>query len=187
MQDVVSGEIEADLARLEAGIRQLKIQYDMFFAGSAPKQPFELRTEIERMIKRYSHVPMRKYAARFHFNALVTRFNTLSELWTRTIRTLEEGERPAPAFTEKSNGERVFAQLTVADPVAEKDHLKVLHGRLLEARKRSGESGGLSFDSFLKGIRAQAGRLREKTGCDRVELRVIVHDRKVVVKARPGR
>jgi hypothetical protein len=187
VQDLVSTELEADLGRLEAAIRQLKIQYDMFFAGSVPKPPLELRAEVERLIKRYSHASIRKYAFRFHYNALVSRFNTLSELWTRTIRTLEEGERSAPAFAEKTNGTKVFAQLTVVDPAAEKDHLKVFHARLLEARKRSGEKGRLSFDSFLKGIDAQAGKIRQKTGCDRVELRVILHDRKVVVKARPGR
>jgi hypothetical protein len=76
----------------------------------------------------------------------------------------------------------------VADPVQEREHLKVLHARLLEARKKAGETDGkLSFESFLRGISSQAGKLREKSGCDKVELRVIVKDRKVVVKARPGR
>jgi hypothetical protein len=64
----------------------------------------------------------------------------------------------------------------------------LLHARLLEARKKSGEGPGkLSFDSFVKSVSVQAGKLREKTGCAKVELRVIVQDRKVVVKARPGR
>jgi len=93
VQDVLSTELEADIGRLEAGIRQLKIQYDMFFAGSIPKQPLELRAEIERLIKRYSNASIRKYSARFHFNSLVSRFNSMSELWAKTIRTLEEGER----------------------------------------------------------------------------------------------
>ena len=76
----------------------------------------------------------------------------------------------------------------MADPLKERDRLKALHARLLEARKKAGEQDGkLSFDSFLKGISSQAGKLREKSGCDKVELRVIVKDRKVVVKARPGR
>ena len=91
MHDVVSTELDADLARLQSGIRQLKIQYDMFFAGSIPRQPFELRGEIEKIIRRYSSTPIQKYAPRFHFNSLVSRFNSLSELWAKTIRALEEG------------------------------------------------------------------------------------------------
>jgi len=189
VQDVVSTELEADIARLESGIRQLKIQYDMFFAGSIPKQPFELRGEIERIIRRHSMTPIRKYAPRFHFNSLVSRFNIMSELWAKTIRTLEEGDRPAPAVADRAgNGEHLVARCTVKNPAEERDNLRLLHTRLVEARKKAGESASkVSFDSFVRSVGAQAGKLREKTGCDKVELRVIVVDRKVVVKARPGR
>ena len=189
MQDVLSTELEADIVRLESGIRQLKIQYDMFFAGSIPKQPHELRLEIERLIKRYANAPIRKYSARFHFNSLVSRFNSLSELWSKTLRTLEEGDRPAPAVADRAgHGEQVVARCTVAETADERGNLKLLHARLLEARKKSGEGPGkLSFETFVKSVSAQAGKLREKTGCAKVELRVIVQDRKVVVKARPGR
>ncbi len=189
MQDVVSTELEGDLVRLESGIRQLKIQYDMFFAGSIPKQPFELRSEVEKIIRRHSRTPIRKYAPRFHFNSLVSRFNSMSELWAKTLRALEEGDRPAPAVADRAgNNEHLVARCTVKDPSQEKDLLKLLHGRLLEARKKAGETNGkLSFDSFVRNVNAHADKLREKTGCDKVEIRVILLDRKVVVKARPGR
>ena len=189
MQDPLSAELDADIVRLESGIRQLKIQYDMFFAGSIPKQPHELRAEIERTIKRYANAPIRKFASRFHFNSLVSRFNSLSELWAKTLRSLEEGDRPAPAVADRAgSGEQIVARCTIKDPSGDKGHLEVLHARLLEARKKSGENGAkLSFESFARSIAAQAGKLREKTGCDKVEVRVIVQDRKVVVKARPGR
>jgi len=189
VQDVVSTEVDADIARLETGLRQLKIQYDMFFAGSIPKQPFELRGEIERLIKRHSNSPIRKYAQRFHFNALVSRFNAMSELWAKTIRTIEEGDRPAPAVAERAGaGEQIIARCTVKDPANDREHLRLLHMRLLDARKKSGEADAkLSFDRFLRSISAQADKLREKTGCAKVELRVIVQDRKVTVKARPGK
>ena len=189
MTDQLSAELDEDIVRLESGIRQLKIQYDMFFAGSIPKQPFELRSEIERIIKRHSNTPIRKYASRFHFNALVSRFNSLSELWSKTIRTIEEGDRPAPAVLERAgSGEQIVARCTVKDPASEREHLRLLHMRLLDARKKSGEGEAkLSFEKFLRSVSSQADKLREKTGCAKVELRVIVQDRKVTVKARPGK
>jgi hypothetical protein len=189
VQDQLSAELDADIVRLEAAIRQLKIQYDMFFAGSLPKQPHELRAEVERVIKRYANAPIKRYASRFHFNSLVSRFNSLSELWSKTLRSLEEGERPAPAVADRAGaGGQVIARYTMGDPGGERGSLKLLHQRLLEARKNSGEAAGkLSFESFVKSVSAQAVKLREKTGCDKVELRVIVQDRKVTVKARPGR
>jgi len=189
VQDVVSTEPEPDIVRLESGIRQLKIQYDMFFAGSIPKQPLELRAELERIIRRHSVAPIRKYAVRFHFNALVSRFNSLSELWAKTLRALEEGDRPAPAVADRAgSSEQVIARCTVKDPEKERDLLKLLHARLLDARKKAGDATGkLSFESFVLSVNAQAGKMRDKTGCDKVDLRVIVVDRKVIVKARPGR
>ena len=189
MHDVVSTDLDADIARLQSGIRQLKIQYDMFFAGSIPKQPFELRKEIETLIRRHSSTPIQKYAPRFHFNSLVSRFNSLSELWAKTIRALEEGDRPAPAVADRAGStEHIVARCTVKDPSHERDALKLLHSCLLDARKKAGDGAGkLSFESFVRTVSAQAGKLRDKVGCDKVELRVIVHDRKVVVKARPGR
>ena len=189
MHDVVSTEVDGDVLRLESGIRQLKIQYDMFFAGSIPKQPLELRAELEKIIRRHSATPIRKYAVRFHFNSLVSRFNSLSELWAKTLRSLEEGDRPAPAVADRAgNSEQIVARCTVKDPTKERDVLKLLHARLLDARKKSGEANGkLSFESFVLSVSAQAGKMREKTGCDKVDLRVIIRDRKVMVKARPGR
>jgi len=189
VQDVVSTELEADIVRLQSGIRQLKTQYDMFFAGSIPKQPIELRGEIEKLIRRHTTTPIRKYAPRFHFNALVSRFNSLSELWAKMLRALEEGDRPAPAVADRAGAaEQIVGRCTVKDPAKERDLLRLLHNRLLDARKKAGDGAGkLSFESFVRTVSAQAGKLREKAGCDKVEFRVVVVDRKVVVKARPGR
>jgi hypothetical protein len=58
--------IDAELDRLQVGLRQLKVQYDMFFAGSLPRQPVELRSELDRIVKRLSGTPIRKYSQRFH-------------------------------------------------------------------------------------------------------------------------
>ena len=188
MQDALSTEIEAEIGRLETGIRQLKTQYDMFFAGSIPRQPLELRREVERIIKRHATASIRTYAVRFHYNSLVSRFNSLSELWAKTLRGLEEGERPLPAALARgANGEQVFARLTVNDPAGETERLRLLHTRLLEARRKAGEKGSVSFEKFVKSVDAQAAKLREKTGCAQVELRIILQGSKTVLKARPGR
>jgi hypothetical protein len=183
-----SASVEADIARLETRLRELKIQYDMFFNGAIPRQPFELRADVERLIKRYSNAPIRKYAQRFHFNSLVSRFNSLSELWSKTIRTLEEGERPAPGAVGRARDEKILTTCRIHDPVKEQELLRFLHSRFLEARRKiGGVNGKVSFREFVRGVSSQAKTLRERSGCDEVELRIIVADRKVQLKARPGR
>ena len=39
--------IEESLNRIEIGIRQIKLQYDMFFSGVIPRQPFEQKKDLE--------------------------------------------------------------------------------------------------------------------------------------------
>ena len=84
--------------------------------------------------------------------------------------------------------EQIVARCTLSDSPKDREFLKLLHNRLLDARKKAGETTGkVSFESFAQSIYAQARKMREKTGCDKVDLRVIVVDHKVTVKARPGR
>ena len=183
-----SASIEADIARLETRLRELKIQYDMFFNGALPREPFELRADVERLIKRHSNAPIRKYAQRFHFNSLVSRFNSLSELWSKTIRTLEEGDRPAPSVAGRGNGEKVVTTCRIHDPVKEQELLRFLHSRFVEARRKIGDANGrVPFKDFVRGVSSQAKALRDRSGCDEIELRIVVVDRTVHLKARPGR
>jgi hypothetical protein len=180
--------IENDIARMESGIRQLKVQYDMFFAGALDREPKELRQEIERIIKRHTHVPMNKYAHRFHFNAVVARYNTFSELWNKMVRTNEGGatRRATTASTEPLR-ERLLARCRVTESTAEDTALRRLHSRYVDERRRQGIETPVAFDSFARGIDNQVRRLRREAGCEGVELRVIVRDDKVQLTARPTR
>lgn len=186
-----NGGIDADIERLEAGIRQLKVQYDMFFAGAIPKQPLELRSELERLIRRYANAPIRKYAQRFHFNSLATRYNSLSELWAKTLKGMEEGDRPAHAAIDRipiPSEDQLLARCRMSDPVQDREALELLHARFVEARRKSRAGDGkVSFEAFLRGVSAQAERLREISGCEQIELRLVLHEGKVVLKARPGK
>jgi hypothetical protein len=178
---------EVELARLESALRQLKIQYDMFLAGGLAREPFELRSEVEQLIRHYSHNPMRKYAQRFHFNALMSRFNSMCELWNKSVRSLEEGERRHATTTEPAVRERLVTRCRVGD-APDLVSMRRLHSRFVEARRRAGiESGAPSFETFMRGVEGQVQRLRRQAKCDQIELRLIVKDDKVLLKARPGR
>jgi hypothetical protein len=182
-------EIEGDIARLETALKQLKVQYDMFFAGALARQPLELRREVERIIRRHRNSPMPKYHHRFHFNALVSRFNSLSELWGKTVRTLEEGDRRTHAGLETGGlRERLLARCLVGDPRADDKSMRGLYDRYLDARRENGqEKQPPSFQKFLRGVTNQTRRLQKESGCAEIELRLVVRDQKVQLKARPGR
>ena len=150
-ETVSSAEIEADIRKLETGLRQLKIQYDMFFNGALKVQPLELRHQLERIIKRYRNASMSKYATRFHFNTLVSRFNSLTELWGKTLRSIEEGGLRNPAAMNQFHlRERLLARCRIDDPTRNDAAMRVLYQRFQEAREREGKKTP-SYDKFLGG------------------------------------
>jgi len=181
-------DIEQVIQRLETGLRQLKVQYDMFFAGAVPREPVELRSELEKLIKRNEQKAIRKYAHRFQFNALVSRYNRMIGLWSRAVRQLEEGNRKPPAVVEPEvHRERLLARCRIGDPTAEQKDLRRLHDRYLRAREAVGETGKpLPFERFVSGIASQTKKLQNE-GAQGVELRLVQRGDKVQLRARPAR
>ena len=184
-------DIDAELHKLEVGIRQLKIQYDMFFAGALKREPVEQRADLDRAIKRHANAPNQKYAQSFRLNALVSRYNSLTELWGKTLRSREEGNRPAAAVSETEHRpkEQLVARCRVqAGGGGDDPELRRLYNRYVETRARvGGARREVSYEKFLRGISGEAARLQKQSGCGEIELRVVVHDDKVLLKARPGR
>jgi hypothetical protein len=187
MRSNVRESLAADFHRLDVGIRQLKVQYDMFFAGALPREPFELRAELERIVKRYATNPPGRYADQFRMNSLISRFNSMAELWNKRIRAHEGGDQRHAGLLDKFTiRERLLARARVRDPAQNEAEIRQLHQRFADASR---EHGGKAppFEKFASGIAAQTARLREKAGCAEIELRVVVRDDQVQVKARPGR
>jgi len=183
-----TAQVEADLARLETAIRELKIQYDMFFAGSRKLPPRELHAQVEKFIRRYLNSPMPRYANRFHFNALVSRFNSHAELWAKSVRKMEEGDRRSPVADPHGLREKLVARCRTADPKGDEEAMRGLYKRFQEAQRRVGREGRtVSYDRFVQGISAQTSRLQESTGCGEIELRLVICDDKVQLRARTGK
>jgi hypothetical protein len=88
--------LEDELKHLDAEIRKLKIQFDLFFVGANPKPPLDQRDALEKQIKKYQGANMRNLGDRFLYNSIVNKFNAYSELWAKSMRSKEEGARVHP-------------------------------------------------------------------------------------------
>ena len=51
--------IEKELQQLEVELRQLEAEYNMFFSGRLPKPPWETRSRVEAMVKRFLNIAAR--------------------------------------------------------------------------------------------------------------------------------
>ena len=188
--------IEEAIEQLEAGIKRLKVQYDMFFAGASQRPPYELRRQVEQLIRTFSNASIRKYHHRFQLNTLIGRYNALSELWGKQLRSNEEGGRAAAAAAAAAgtpaaharpgkDGEQVCFSVRVTNPEAEPQAMRALYESYLEARN-SNASGrpAIKLESFVQQIARQASNLKETSGCPSIEFRILRKGSTVSLKAR---
>jgi len=180
--------IDEDLTTIELRLRQLKIEYDRFFNGGLKLPPWMLRGQLDRMVRKYSNLSMRSFAHRFRFNTLVTRYHAYVELWGRKMRDQEEGDRPGLAARSRHQvAEQLVARTRVADPAANPDQLREIYRKFIESRKiREPKKKPVSFDKFVRGVSRQATQLQKSFGCAEIELRLVIKNDQVQLKARPA-
>jgi hypothetical protein len=182
-------EIERDLLRLEAELKRLEAEYNMFFAGRAAKPPWETRSRVDALVKQYDRAHIRSYGDRFRFTTLQARYATFVDLWDRGLRAREEG-RPGPFsrkvadkdIPEKVRDVRILHVASFSEPLREIEKLTELYESLSEARHEVGQEQ-VPFHKFAELVNVQVKKLRE-SGSPEVAFRVAVKDGKVNFTAR---
>ena len=182
-------DVERELSTLEAELRRLEAEYNMFFAGRLPRPPWETRGRVEAMVKRIDRAHIPNYGERFRFTTLQSRLATFIELWDRGLRSREEGRpgpfaqlpRTEPAKPKKPD-DQILHVTTFSDPMSEMDKLHDLYDSLVDARRKAGEVP-VPFHKFADLIKTQVAGLKEK-GSPEVAFRVSMKDGKVNFTAR---
>jgi hypothetical protein len=184
-------DLDRELRILEGELRQLEIEYNMYFAGRLPRPPSDTRTRVTGLVRRIDRMHVTNYADRFRFSTLQARFQTFIDLWDRGLRAREEGrpgpfsQRPAaaaPTPKEKGPADRILHVAAFNDPLREMDKLHDLYNRLADARREVGEDA-VPFHKFAELVKDQVRRLKQK-GSPEVAFRVAVKDGKVSFTAR---
>jgi len=186
-----STDIDRDLTVLEAEIKKLEAEYNMYFAGRLPRPPWEMRKRVEGLVKRLDRIHIPNYGQRFRFTTLQSRFSASVDLWDRALRAREEGRpgpfaHPPPASVERPKPtrpeDRVVHVASFRDPLKEMEKVHQLYDNLAEARRQVGEEA-IPFHKFADLIKTQVRTLKEK-GSPEVAFRVAVKDGKVAFTAR---
>lgn len=182
-------EIERGLQMLEAELKRLEAEYNMFFAGRLPRPPWETRNRVDAIVKQFDRAYIQNYGDRFRFATLQSRYATFLDLWDRGLRAREEG-RPGPFAHKrpaaepdrpKKPADKILHVAAFRDPMKEMDKLHALYESLIEARREVGEEG-VPFHKFADLVKSQVKKLKT-TGAE-VAFRVAVKDGKVNFTAR---
>ncbi|HEU5181531.1 MAG TPA: MXAN_5187 C-terminal domain-containing protein [Candidatus Polarisedimenticolia bacterium] len=194
--------LEEEIARLEKRVIQLRIQFDLFFAGGLPKPPLDPRDDLDRDIKRMGSTRDMKLSQRFMYNTLLNRWNIFTELWNKRIQAREEGTR-IPAVARRRQGSspapqpptapapgrrdpaerRLVARAAISSARDAEGELKTFYRSFLEARQ--GEGKAPSFEKFRTEIEKHIEIIRRKSSCERVDFRLYLENNKVALKAKP--
>lgn len=85
--------IDEELAQLEKDIRQLKIEYDMYFGGGRKRPPTEIEWRIDQIVRRYSERGGDlKYGQRFRFSNLSQTYAKYKDMFRKKLAQREEGK-----------------------------------------------------------------------------------------------
>jgi len=98
--------LDDELESLNVRIRQLRSQFDLFFAGALPKPPLEARDLLDKEVKRVGTAREMKLPQRFLYNSLLNRWNVFSELWNKKLQEREEGARTPTSARRRAAGRK---------------------------------------------------------------------------------
>src|SRR5271167_4637081 len=85
--------IDEELGQLERDIRQLKIEYEMYFGGGRKRPPTEIEWRIELLVKRYAERGGElKYGQRFRYNNLSQTYAKYKDMFRKRLAQREEGK-----------------------------------------------------------------------------------------------
>jgi len=186
-------ELERDLNGLEAALRRLENEYNMYFGGQLQKPPLEARRRVAALLRRFDRAYIQSAVDRFRLSTLQSRFSTFAELWDRAMRAREEG-RPGP-FSRAARqvaaapqtgvppAEQVVSTAVVSDVARDVQAVEALYESLLAARRTVGMEEPLPFDRFAEVVKGQVSRL-QREGSREVAFRVAVKGGKVAFTAR---
>jgi hypothetical protein len=187
-------ELERDLSLLEASLRKLETEYNMYFAGQLPKPPLDSRRRVEVQLRRFDRAYIQSAVDRFRLSTLQSRFSTFAELWDRALRAREEG-RPGPfsrgirdAASAKPAepvppAERVVGAAVISDLASDGPTVEALYESLVEARRSVGTDEPFPFHRFAQIVKGQVTKL-QRAGSKDVAFRISVKDGKVAFTAR---
>jgi len=182
-------EIGEELRVIDAKLKQLQRDYEQYFLGSRPREPVNLRSEVQKIMIRLANGQIKNTGERFKFNTLNSQFLTYKRKWDDTLRKIENGTYERHVFKanlrERERGVEPAASPAggPSDP-AEGGGAEIFD-RYVEAARSCGQNvKGLTPEKLQGVIEKQAAAIKQKTGAHDVKFRVEVVDGKVKLKAK---
>lgn len=215
-REVPTRDLRAALDELEEGIEALRIAYEKYFSGIERVPPSKQRGKLEKMMHAMEIRGVTNTVIRFRLNGLRARWVTYKHYWTRMENQLERGmsrrdqlrrrrmERMQPPPKPEAAAAEEEDASTAGGPPApgarprrpsvdpssagiDPAHLRSVFKQLVQAKRAAGESTqGLTYQALVRKLTAEAPKLKQKHGCEKLQFSVSTRGGKVRLRAEPG-
>ena len=200
-------EWDKQMQHLDAEIRRLEAEYNMYFAGRLPRPPFETKNRVHALVKKHDNSFIRNTADRFRFETLQTRYYKFMELVEKQMTARELGRpmigRPggapktsvaAPPPADAAHGAHGPGAHASAEKNVEKvvkfgrgdeaadSRVKELYEQLAAAKKQVGEAP-VAYERVAALVKAQVTKFADEG--TNVAFKIALKDGKVSLTVKP--
>lgn len=205
---------DEELNLLDAQLRRLKIEYEIFFSNPTKRPPTDVEWKVLSLLRKFSDGGRMNFSQRYRYNEMAQRYALYSDLWRKKSRIREEGyRRPQDALLSvqgvrtaedehKPQHHQAYglshsaAAAAAGTPPAsqpftlqsvdqgEREQVERLYNTLVAAKKQAGENVSGNIDSFTTFVQKKTEQIRKQFKCDSVEYSVELTDGQVKLKAK---
>src|SRR3954469_25424537 len=198
--------VDEELSQLENSLRQLKIEYDIYFGGGSKKPPADTEWRVNSLLKKFSDGKGMSFPQRFRYNSLQQKFALYNSLWQQKLKIKEGGYRRPQDAVLGIAGMRIDEEQAAAEALVKKrkaaeegpfktalsdvntdqEALKKLYDAMIDARIKAGDANAksASIDSFKAFVAKKTEQIRKDYGCHSVEYSVEMEAGQVKLKAK---
>lgn len=179
--------IAEDIQKLDQQLNELICKYEQYFIGLEKREPLPLLSEVEKLVRRYTGVPINNTMYKHRFVMLVARLNTYREHWHRILKLMEDGKYSRDRFiSDLHKRQQVTRQKGTAERtphVTPSDLDRILH-EFREARKVCNlPVDKITRELIAETIEKQKPLLAAKLGSEDLAFRVVIENGKPKLKA----
>jgi hypothetical protein len=204
---------DEELNLLEAQLRRLKIEYEVYFSNPTKRPPTDVEWKVLSLLRKFSDGGRMSFSQRYRYNEMAQRYAVYSDLWRKKSRIREEGyRRPQDALLSvqgvrlneeelKPHHNPVYGLSRAATAAAaagassqpftlhsvdksEHEQVERLYNTLVAAKKKAGENVSGNLDSFNTFVKKKTSEIRKQYGCEDVEFSVELNNGHVKLKAK---
>ena len=174
---------DEELQDLDRKIKQLKLDYERYFLGTRPREPTQLRGEVEKRMILIAASPIQNTALRFKYGSICSRFQAFKRQWNETLRQMENGTYTRHRFKADlhQGGPSPRAESKAgSDAAAGAD----LYAAYRDARLACGQPvKNLTPQKLQDMLAKQRGQLEQRYGADAdIHFRVVVEEGRAKLK-----